>query len=74
MPCCCLQFPQMPHYHLEEATNAAKGVMGPYYREPKPSPGPFPAHLWTMLKQSFDNDHYVADTGDIVYYQKDARI
>jgi len=48
--------------------------MGPYYREPKPSPGPFPTHLWGMLKHSFDNDHYVDDTGDIVYYKKDARV
>lgn len=27
-----LQFPQIPHYHLVEATEAAKKVMGPYYR------------------------------------------
>lgn len=74
---CCvfvLQFPQMPHYNLVEATQEAKKVMGPYYREPEPSPGPIPTHLFGMLKQSFDNDHYVADTGDIVYYQKDARV
>jgi omega-3 fatty acid desaturase (delta-15 desaturase) len=25
-------FPQIPHYHLVEATKAAKEVMGPYYR------------------------------------------
>jgi hypothetical protein len=29
---CVLQFPQIPHYHLVEATEAAKKVMGPYYR------------------------------------------
>lgn len=69
-----LQFPQIPHYHLEEATEAAKKVMGPYYREPKKSPGPLPAHLWEPLVRSFNNDHYVADTGDIVYYQRDARV
>lgn len=69
-----VQFPQMPHYHLVEATNAAKKVMGPYYREPEPSPGPIPTHLFKMLKHSFDNDHYVDDTGDIVYYKKDARV
>jgi fatty acid desaturase len=69
-----LQFPQMPHYNLVEATAAAKQVMGPYYREPTKSPGPFPTHLWEPLKRSFTNDHYVADEGDIVYYQRDARI
>jgi omega-3 fatty acid desaturase (delta-15 desaturase) len=68
------QFPQMPHYHLVEATKEAKKVMGPYYREPEPSPGPLPTHLFGMLKHSFDNDHYVDDTGNIVYYQKDARV
>ncbi|WIA29186.1 hypothetical protein OEZ86_011697 [Tetradesmus obliquus] len=67
-------FPQIPHYHLEEATEAAKKVMGPYYREPEKSPGPIPTHLWEPLVRSFNNDHYVADTGDIVYYQRDARV
>ncbi|PHT44759.1 Omega-3 fatty acid desaturase, chloroplastic, partial [Capsicum baccatum] len=28
-------FPQIPHYHLVEATKAAKPVFGEYYREPK---------------------------------------
>jgi hypothetical protein len=37
VPCVCvvfvlLQFPQIPHYNLVEATAAAKKVMGPYYR------------------------------------------
>lgn len=68
------QFPQIPHYHLEDATEEAKKVMGPYYREPAPSPGPFPSHLWEPLKRSFENDHYVSDKGDIVFYEKDARI
>lgn len=30
-------FPQIPHYNLEEATEAVKPVMGPYYREPTKS-------------------------------------
>lgn len=142
------QFPQMPHYNLEAATEAAKVVMGPYYRcargkqqrrnmpccaagragrahdrdrrprqqctccarpppprhatpsslpaervvvaplllcvprpssvvlhrEPKKSPGPIPTHLVEPLVRSFNNDHYVADTGDVVFYQKDARV
>lgn len=44
--------------------------MGPYYREPMKSPGPLPTHLVEPLIRSFTNDHYVADSGDIVYYQK----
>lgn len=64
-------FSQMPHYHLVEATNAAKKVMGPYYREPEKSKGPLPLHLIEPLIRSFKNDHYVEDTGDIVYYKSD---
>ena len=62
----------MPHYHLEEATAAVKPVMGDYYREPEKSKGPIPFHLLRPLIRSFSEDHYVADTGSIVYYQKDA--
>jgi len=64
-------FPQIPHYNLCEATEAVKPVMGPYYREPEPSPGPLPTHLIKPLVESFKKDHYVADTGDIVFYQRD---
>lgn len=63
-------FPQIPHYNLQKATEACKPVMGPYYREPAPSPGPLPTHLIEPLVRSFQNDHYVEDTGDIVYYKK----
>eukprot|EP00798_Chlamydomonas_sp_ICE-L_P019522 gene19522-26197_t len=63
-------FTQMPHYNLVEATNAAKGVMGPYYREPEKSKGWFPTHLIAPLVRSFKNDHYVEDTGDVVFYKK----
>lgn len=63
-------FPQIPHYHLIEATEAAKPVMGKYYREPQPSPGPIPFHLVQPLISSFQKDHYVDDTGDIVFYKK----
>jgi omega-3 fatty acid desaturase (delta-15 desaturase) len=45
--------------------------MGPYYREPAPSPGPFPTHLIEPLVRSFREDHYVADTGNVVYYETD---
>nr|AGF90969.1 omega-3 fatty acid desaturase [Chlamydomonas sp. ICE-L] len=63
-------FSQMPHYNLVEATNAAKSVMGPYYREPEKSKGWFPTHLIEPLVRSFKNDHYVEDTGDVVFYKK----
>ena len=62
-------FPQIPHYNLVEATQAVKPVLGDYYREPKRS-GWFPLHVFRNLTKSFARDHYVADTGDIVYYQK----
>jgi len=67
-------FPQIPHYNLEEATEAAKKVMGPYYREPMKSPGPIPTHLVEPLVRSFKQDHFVADSGDIVYYQQDPKL
>jgi fatty acid desaturase len=62
-------FPQIPHYNLVEATAAVKPVLGDYYREPKKS-GFFPLHIFRNLTKSFANDHYVADTGDVIYYQK----
>ena len=63
-------FPQIPHYHLTEATEAAKPVFGPYYREPQRSKTWLPLHIFRNLADSFKRDHYVSDTGDIVYYQK----
>jgi omega-3 fatty acid desaturase (delta-15 desaturase) len=63
--------PQIPHYNLCEATEAVKPVMGPYYREPEPSKGPIPFHLVAPLVRSLGSDHFVEDTGDVVYYQKD---
>lgn len=65
---------QIPHYKLEEATAAAKIVMGPYYREPAPSPGLLPTHLVEPLIRSFKKDHYVEDTGDIVFYKTDPEL
>lgn len=40
-------------------------------REPEPSKGPIPFHLLKSLKRSFSEDHFVSDTGDVVYYQQD---
>ncbi len=42
-------------------------------REPEPSPGPLPVHLLGPLARSFSQDHYVPDSGDVVYYQKDPK-
>ncbi|KAL7614455.1 hypothetical protein Lser_V15G09006 [Lactuca serriola] len=66
-------FPQIPHYNLIEATEAAKPVFGKYYREPKKS-WPLPFHLLGVLVSSLKKDHYVSDEGEIVYYQTDAKI
>ncbi|KAI5066107.1 hypothetical protein GOP47_0018731 [Adiantum capillus-veneris] len=65
-------FPQIPHYHLIEATEAVKPVLGKYYREPEKSL-PFPVHLWKVLTKSFSEDHYVDDEGEILFYRKDVK-
>ncbi|GFZ02189.1 fatty acid desaturase 8 [Actinidia rufa] len=66
-------FPQIPHYHLIEATEAAKPVLGKYYQEPKKS-GPLPFHLIGNLITSLKQDHYVSDTGDVVYHETDPKL
>jgi omega-3 fatty acid desaturase (delta-15 desaturase) len=66
-------FPQIPHYNLIEATNAAKPVLGKYYREPDKS-APFPFHLFGVFARSLKRDHYVNDSGEIVYYQSDPQL
>nr|GFA04150.1 omega-3 fatty acid desaturase, chloroplastic [Tanacetum cinerariifolium] len=66
-------FPQIPHYHLIEATEAAKPVLGKYYREPKKS-WPLPFHLLSELITSLKKDHFVSDTGDVLYYQTDPKL
>jgi acyl-lipid omega-3 desaturase len=67
-------FPQIPHYNLTEATEAVKPVMGEFYREPEPSPGPIPTHLIAPLIRSFNQDHFVKDEGNIVFYEKDPEL
>lgn len=67
----CWQYLQMPHYNLEEATEAIKPIMKDYYRVPEKSKGPIPFHLWGHISRSFQEDHFVSDTGDVVYYEKD---
>jgi hypothetical protein len=53
-------------------TEAAKPVLGEYYKEPKKS-GALPWHLFRVLAQSLKQDHYVSDTGDVVYYQAESK-
>jgi hypothetical protein len=46
----------------------------PYYREPVPCPPHgVPVQLYAPLKRSFGEDHFVADSGDIVFYEKDPK-
>ncbi|KAK8345024.1 hypothetical protein V6Z11_A07G120300, partial [Gossypium hirsutum] len=66
-------FPQIPHYHLVEATKAAKPVIGKFYREPKKS-GAVPFHLINNLITSLAQDHYVSNSGDIVFYRTDLNL
>lgn len=66
-------FPQIPHYNLIEATEAARPVLGKYYKEPKKS-NPLPFHLFGILARSFKLDHFVSDTGEVVYYQTDPEL
>lgn len=51
-------------------TKAAKPVFGEYYREPEKS-APVPFHLIKYLLKSIKQDHFVSDTGDVVFYQTD---
>lgn len=55
-------------------TKAAKPVLGKYYREPRKSPGPIPFHLFSCLVRSIQEDHFVSDTGDVLYYQSDPQL
>ncbi|NER79417.1 MAG: fatty acid desaturase [Leptolyngbya sp. SIO1D8] len=59
-------FLNMPHYHLKTATEAIKPILGDYYRvsdEP----------VWKTFWWSLHTCHYVANSGQIVYYQADRR-
>lgn len=46
-------------------------LRSPYYREPVPSTLGVPTQLVEPLVRSFKEDHYVEDTGDVVFYKTD---
>lgn len=56
-----------------EQTCAVKPVLGNYYKEPQKS-SPIPFHLIRDLIRSLEEDHYVSDTGNVVFYQTDAEL
>jgi len=55
-------FSKMPFYHAQEATEAFKKVLGPYYLK---DDTPIGRALW----RSFYCCQFVEDTGDIVFYK-----
>ncbi|CAN0046163.1 unnamed protein product [Discosporangium mesarthrocarpum] len=66
-------FPQMPHYHIVEATEAVKPVLGEYFKEPEKS-GPIPFHLIKKFFKGARECIYVEDEGEVIYYKSDKSI
>ena len=63
-------FPQIPHYHLVEATEAVKPVLGEYYREPERAPWHgIPTRLIKEFTTSLKKCRFVPNEGSIVYYR-----
>lgn len=64
---------QMPHYHIVEATEAVKPVLGEYFVEPEKS-GPIPFHLIKRFFKGTEECLFVEDEGETVYYKNDKSV
>lgn len=59
-------FLNMPHYHLKDATEAIKPILGDYYRESK-------TPIWKSLWRSARECWFVPNDGQVVFYQRPSR-
>ncbi|KAJ3183643.1 hypothetical protein HDU85_002072 [Gaertneriomyces sp. JEL0708] len=56
-------FSTMPHYHAQEATEALKKFLGPYYMKDD-------TPVWKSLWKSYTNCRFVEDEGGVLWYKQ----